>query len=92
MGLRCCFYAAAIAVACGLATTAHAAPTLSLNKTTAEDSAIQVRCGRHCRGFYGRRVYGYRHGNYYEHDLSTLRFGSRRWWSVYDEQHGGRRR
>jgi len=29
---------------------------------------------------------------YYEHRLDAVRFGSQRWWHIYDEQHGGRRR
>ena len=43
------------------------------------------------------RVYGYRDkddsiGGYYEHRLDAVRFGSQRWWKIYDEQQGGRRR
>jgi hypothetical protein len=49
---------------------------------------------------YGKqysRVYGYRDpddsiGGYYEHRLDAVRFGSQRWWKIYDEQQGGRRR
>lgn len=26
--------------------------------------------------------------DYYEHLLDKVPFGSRRWWSIYDEQHG----
>ena len=29
---------------------------------------------------------------YYEHRLDSVRFGSQRWWFIYDEQHGGGRR
>ena len=29
---------------------------------------------------------------YYGHRLDAVRFGSQRWWRIYDEQHGGRRR
>jgi len=29
---------------------------------------------------------------YYEHRLDAVRFGSQRWWYIYDQQHGGRRR
>jgi hypothetical protein len=29
---------------------------------------------------------------YYEHRLEAVRFGSRRWWSIYDEQSGGGQR
>jgi Ni/Co efflux regulator RcnB len=43
------------------------------------------------------RAYGYRHpddsiGGYYEHRLDAVRFGSQRWWKIYDEQSGGRHR
>jgi hypothetical protein len=31
-------------------------------------------------------------GGYYEHRLEAVRFGSQRWWYIYDEQRGGRRR
>ena len=29
-------------------------------------------------------------GDYYEHLLDKVPFGSRRWWDIYEEQHGGR--
>lgn len=43
------------------------------------------------------RAYAYRDrddsiGGYYEHRLEAVRFGSQRWWKIYDEQSGGRRR
>jgi hypothetical protein len=28
---------------------------------------------------------------YYEHRLESVRFGSRRWWSIFNEQGGGQR-
>ena len=28
-------------------------------------------------------------GGYYEHRLDAVRFGSQRWWKIYDEQSGG---
>jgi len=28
-------------------------------------------------------------GGYYEHRLNAVRFGSQRWWRIYDEQNGG---
>lgn len=42
------------------------------------------------------RVYSYRDpddsiGGYYEHRLDAVRFGSARWWKIYDEQSGRRR-
>jgi hypothetical protein len=30
-------------------------------------------------------------GGYYEHRLEAVRFGSARWWHIYDQQKGGRR-
>jgi len=27
-------------------------------------------------------------GDYYEHLLNKVPFGSRRWWTIYNEQHG----
>jgi hypothetical protein len=43
------------------------------------------------------RAYGYRDrddsiAGYYEHRLDAVRFGSQRWWKIYDEQHGGSNR
>ena len=43
------------------------------------------------------RAYSYRddddsYGGYYEHRLDAVRFGSKRWWRIYEEQNGGRRR
>ncbi len=43
------------------------------------------------------RAYRYRDnddsiGGYYEHRLEAVRFGSQRWWKIYEEQQGGRRR
>jgi len=39
------------------------------------------------------RPYRYRNddtiGGYYEHRLDAVRFGSQRWWKIYDEQNGG---
>jgi len=29
-----------------------------------------------------------RESDYYEHLLDKVPFGSKRWWSIYDEQHG----
>lgn len=51
-------------------------------------------------GHYGKsypRAYGYRDpddsiGGYYEHRLDAVRFGSQRWWKIYDEQNGGSNR
>jgi hypothetical protein len=43
------------------------------------------------------RVYDHRDkddsiAGYYEHRLDAVRFGSQRWWKIYDEQHGGSNR
>ena len=43
------------------------------------------------------RIYGHRDSDdsiagYYEHRLDAVRFGSQRWWKIYDEQHGGSNR
>ena len=43
------------------------------------------------------RAYSYRSeddsiGGYYERRLEAVRFGSQRWWYIYDSQQGGRRR
>ena len=40
------------------------------------------------------RSYGYRDrddsiAGYYEHRLDAVRFGSQRWWKIYEEQQGG---
>jgi hypothetical protein len=48
-------------------------------------------------GKYYPRAYRYRDpddsiGGYYEHRLDAVRFGSARWWKIYEEQQGGRRR
>jgi hypothetical protein len=46
-----------------------------------------------------RRAHPYRYrnddtigGGYYEHRLDAVRFGSQRWWKIYDEQNGGGQR
>ena len=63
------------------------------------DAATYTKKKRLHAGHYGKqysRAYGYRDpddsiGGYYEHRLDAVRFGSQRWWKIYDEQ-GGRRR
>jgi hypothetical protein len=89
MNVKTCL-CAAVVVGCS-AVAAQASPAITAALKPSVSGAEEVACrGYHCRGYY-RRAHGYRHNGYYEHDLSTLRFGGRRWWSVYDEQHGGRR-
>ena len=64
------------------------------------DAATYTKKKRLHSSHYGKqysRVYGYRDnddsiGGYYEHRLDAVRFGSQRWWKIYDEQNGGRRR
>ena len=60
------------------------------------DAASHHKKKRHYATHYGKhhyRVYGYRDNDdslagYYEHRLDAVRFGSQRWWKIYDEQHG----
>jgi hypothetical protein len=64
------------------------------------DAATNKKKKRLQSNHYGKtysRAHGYRDqddsiGGYYEHRLDAVRFGSQRWWKIYDEQHGGRRR
>jgi hypothetical protein len=63
------------------------------------DAATQKQKRLHASqyGKHYARAYGYRDrddsiGGYYEHRLEAVRFGSQRWWKIYDEQSGGRRR
>ena len=64
------------------------------------DAATYKKKKRLQASHYGNqysRAYGYRDqddsiGGYYEHRLDAVRFGSQRWWKIYEEQHGGGRR
>jgi len=51
--------------------------------------------GRHVRAHH-HHAHRYRNDDtlagYYERRLDAVRFGSQRWWYIYDQQHGGRRR
>ena len=38
---------------------------------------------------YGSPAAGNNSSGYYEHVLDKARFGSQRWWQIYEEQHGG---
>ncbi len=63
----------------------------------AATSTKKKRLHSHHSGKHYSRAYGYRDpddsiGGYYEHRLDAVRFGSQRWWKIYDEQHGGRHR
>jgi len=59
------------------------------------DAASHRSKGAHAySGSYAKmRPYHYRNDDtisgYYEHRLDAVRFGSQRWWKIYDEQNGG---
>ena len=76
-------YLGILAIAVGLATDADAA--------TYKKKRLQV--GQHPN----RSSSTYRDQDdsldgYYEHRLQAVRFGSRRWWAIFDEQSGGGQR
>jgi hypothetical protein len=68
--------------------------TFTLAQVSIADAGNQRR---HVRPYHN---YGTAHryrndgtiAGYYEHRLDAVRFGSQRWWYIYDQQHGGRRR
>jgi len=67
---------------------------LALGQASAADAATHRR---HIRAYHHDGIaHRYRRDDtlagYYEHRLNAVRFGSQRWWYIYDEQHGGRRR
>ena len=64
------------------------------------DAATNKKKKRLQSNHYGKsypRAHGYRDqddsigGGYYEHRLDAVRFGSQRWWKIYDEQLGSPR-
>jgi hypothetical protein len=73
-------------------------PAVVLTLTLVQGSAADA--GSHRRHVRTYNHYGMAHryrnddtiGGYYEHRLDAVRFGSQRWWYIYDQQHGGRRR
>jgi len=73
-------------------------PTLALAFALVQASAADA--GTHRRHVRNYHHYGVAHryrnddtiGGYYEHRLDAVRFGSQRWWYIYDQQRGGRRR
>ena len=69
--------------------------TLTLVQASAADAGAHRRHVRAYHHHYGA-VHRYRNDDtlagYYEHRLDAVRFGSQRWWHIYDEQQGGRRR
>ena len=73
-------------------------PTLALAFALVQASVADAgNHRRHVRSYNHSGVaYRYRNddtiGGYYEHRLDAVRFGSQRWWYIYDQQRGGRRR
>jgi len=68
---------------------------LAAQADAATNKKKQLRSSHYGKSY--SRVYGYRDkddsiGGYYEHRLDAVRFGSQRWWKIYEEQQGGRRR
>jgi hypothetical protein len=66
----------------------------ALLQASATDAGTQRR---HVRAYHPYGVaHRYRNDDtlagYYEQRLDAVRFGSQRWWYIYDQQHGGRRR
>ena len=64
---------------------------------TAEAATHRNWHGAHAYAGSYARAHPYRHrnddtigGGYYEHRLDAVRFGSQRWWKIYDEQKGPR--
>jgi len=79
----------AIAFAVGLASTADAGHR---HRYHYRDHRHHYRAYSHDRPVAHRYREDDTLGGYYEHRLDAVRFGSQRWWNIYDEQHGGRRR
>lgn len=62
------------------------------------DAANQTKkrhASQHSKHTSPKAAYGYRNpasdkgsSDYYEHVLDKVPFGSKRWWSIYEEQHG----
>ena len=76
----------ALAIAAGFASQADA----SVNKKRKGTQLAQHHT-------YSPRAYRQRDDDdnpygYYEHRLEAVRFGSKRWWKIYDEQSGGGQR
>jgi hypothetical protein len=71
--------------------------TLALAATALSGMADAASHRKSHRGYayasYRPQVHRYRDddsiGGYYEHRLDAVRFGSQRWWRIYDEQNGG---
>jgi len=73
-------------------------PALALAFTLGQASAADAATHRrHVRAYHHYGVaHRYRNDDtlagYYEHRLDAVRFGSQRWWYIYDQQRGSRRR
>jgi hypothetical protein len=79
--------------------TAFAALLVVAGAASHADAASQKKKRQHA-GHYSsqpspKSSYGYRSpdsgngsGDYYEHLLDKVPFGSKKWWSIYEEQHG----
>jgi ABC-type oligopeptide transport system substrate-binding subunit len=83
--------------------TSFAALVLVAGAASHADAANQKKKRQHA-GHYNiqpspKSTYGYRShasgngsgngsGDYYEHLLDKVPFGSKKWWSIYEEQHG----
>jgi|KBSSwiStaDraftv2_1062776.scaffolds.fasta_scaffold1428183_2 hypothetical protein len=71
-----------------------AALCLSAGPAGTADAASRKKAQRHADsygkayGTKGRQPSASSNSDYYEHLLDKVPFGSRRWWSTYDEQHG----
>jgi hypothetical protein len=73
----------AFALAAGLAGHADAASSKKKKKHYNSN---------HYAKYQGRRDADDSIAGYYEHRLEAVRFGSQRWWKIYDEQNGGSQR
>ena len=73
----------ALSLAAGFGGHADAAGRLQKKRLQVSHSSSHAPKARH-------RMPGAGDGeaSYYEHVLEKVPFGSRRWWDIYDEQHG----
>jgi hypothetical protein len=75
-------YLGVLALVAGLVTDAEAATY----------KKKRVQSGQYPRGASTYRDRDDSPDGYYEHRLQAVRFGSRRWWAIFDEQSGGGQR
>jgi hypothetical protein len=76
---------AVLAIAAGLASYASAEPYKKKRLRAPYVGKLHSR-------IYHHRDQDDSIAGYYEHRLDAVRFGSQRWWKIYDEQHGGSNR